>query len=136
MVLTKPTKVIHTREYVERTVHMITLLDFVTMAKKQGVIDDSKDKHMDFGAVLGFCTLNNGATGVLLNDTYYTINEAYIGPDKLIHYSEWYISGVVTKEKMHLASGVKLFNATVPIKTRRIKRVMLLDGTKLGDFND
>lgn len=107
---------------------MISLFDFVTLAKKGGVINDSTDKPMDFGAVLGFCCLGNGVTGVLLNNKNYTINEAYIGQDKLVHYSEWCVSGVVTKEKMHITKGIIEFNLKIPVKCRKIKSAMMLSG--------
>ena len=108
---------------------MITLFDFVVSTKKHGIIDDATGKPREFGTVLGFCWLNNGVTGVLLNSKNYTINEAYIGEDKLVHYSEWSVSGIVGKEKMHLAKGVTEFNSTIPVKCRRIKTAMMLDGS-------
>ncbi len=110
---------------------MISLFDFVTLAKKGGVIDDSTDKPMDFGAVLGFCCIGNGVTGVLLNSKNYVINEAYIGQDKLVHYAEWYASGIVLKEKMHTAKGIIEFNSKIPAKCRKIKSAMLLNGTPI-----
>ena len=112
---------------------MISLSDFVTLAKKSGVINDDTNKPLEFGVLLGFCCLSNGSTGVLLNVKNYTIKEAYIGPDKLIHCSEWDISGKVTKEKMYLSKGIEEFNSKIPVKCRRkIKKAMLLDGTLLS----
>lgn len=105
------------------------LKDFVTLLKKGGIIDDSTGKPMDFGAVLGFCTLHNNTTGVLLNKTEYELHEAYIGEDKLIHYSEWVVSGVVTKKmKMYEAKGIDKFNASVSTNSRKIRKAMLLSG--------
>lgn len=108
---------------------MITLFDLVVSAKKYGIIDDSNDKVLDFGTVLGFCTLNNGVNGILLNSKNYTINEGYFDTAGKVHYSTWYVSGIVSKEKMHLIRGIQAFNETIPSKHRKIKAVMLLDGT-------
>ena len=76
---------------------MISLQDYVRLTKKGGIIDDSTDKPMGFGTVLGFCWLKNGVTGMLLNSKNYTIKEAYIGPDKLVHLAEWNVSETATK---------------------------------------
>lgn len=111
---------------------MISLNDFVILAKKGGVIDDSTNKPMEFGTVLGFCCIGNYVIGVLLNDKNYVINEAYVGEDKLVHYSEWYASGVVTKEKMNTSKGIAEFNSKIPVKCRKIKNVMLLNGELIG----
>lgn len=110
---------------------MITLFDLVVAAKKHGVIDDSTDKPLDFGTVLGFCTLNNGVNGILLNGKNYTINEGYFDTSGFVHYSTWYVSGIVSKEKMHTLKGILSFNETIPSKHRKIKAVMLLDGTHI-----
>lgn len=107
---------------------MISLFDFVTSAKKHGIINDRTDKPMEFGTVLGFCCIGNYVIGVLLNDKNYVINEAYVGEDKLVHYSEWYASGVVAKEKMDTPKGIAEFNSKIPVKCRKIKSVMLLNG--------
>lgn len=104
------------------------LKDFVALAKKGGVIDDSTDKPMEFGAVLGLCQLHNRAFGVLLNRNNYPICEAYMGPDKLLHCSEWHVSGMVLKHKMYEARGIESFNATVAVNGKRIYKVMLLNG--------
>ena len=107
---------------------MISLFDFVAMTKKKGIIDDSTDKPLEFGAVLGFCWLQNGVTGVLLNSKNYTIKEAYIGPDKLVHFAEWDVSGVVTTY-LDSKKNILDFNSKVRVKTRKIKSVVLLNGT-------
>lgn len=104
------------------------LKDFVALAKKGGVIDDSTDKPMEFGAVLGLCQLHNRTFGVLLNRNNYPICEAYMGPDKLLHCSEWHVSGMVLKHKMYEAKGIESFNTTVAINGKRIYKVMLLNG--------
>lgn len=109
---------------------MISLFDFVALTKKGGIIDDSTDKLMGFGAVLGFCWLNNGVTGVLLNDKNYTIKEAYIGPDKLVHFAEWDVSGIVTNY-MDSKKNIVEFNSRVRVKTRKIKTVVLLNGAEI-----
>ena len=107
---------------------MISLFDFVTLAKKGGIIDDSTNKPMEFGAVLGFCCIGNGVTGVLLNSKDYRINEAYIGEDKLVHYATWYASGIVAKEKMHTKKGIIEFNSKIVPKCRKIRKAMMLNG--------
>lgn len=107
---------------------MISLHDYVRLTKKGGIIDDSTDKPMEFGTVLGFCWLKNGVTGVLLNSKNYTIKEAYIGPDKLVHFAEWDVSGVVTSY-LDSKKNILEFNSKVRVKTRKIKTVVLLNGT-------
>lgn len=107
---------------------MISLGDFVTLAKKGGVIDDSTDKPMEFGAVLGFCLLHNYVTGVLLNRNNYVIHEAYIGPDKKVHCSEWVVSGVVSKQKMYELRGIADFNTTITVRAKKVVKVTLLSG--------
>lgn len=109
---------------------MISLFDFVALTKKGGIVDDSTDKLMEFGTVLGFCWLQNGVTGVLLNDKSYTIKEAYIGPDKLVHFAEWSISEIVTNY-MDSKKNILEFNSRVRTKTRKIKQVVLLNGTQI-----
>ena len=106
---------------------MISLQEFVYLAKKGGVIDDSTDRPMEFGSVLGFCWLDNGTTGVLLNSKNYVIREAYIGPDKLVHYAEWQVSGTV-KEYMDSAKSIQSFNSRATGR-KWIKAIALLNGT-------
>lgn len=114
---------------------MISLFDFVALTKKGGIIDDSTDKPMEFGAVLGYCWLNNGVTGVLLNSKNYTIKEAYIGEDKLVHFATWDVSGVVTNY-MDSRKHILEFNSRVRGKCKRIKKIVLLNGTLIKAEED
>ena len=107
---------------------MISLKDIAKVAKKGGIIDDSTEKYIDFDTVLGFCWLRNGTTGLLFKGVNYTIREAYMGQDKVVHLAEWEVSDMVTGDMTCKESMID-FNKKVQYKCRRVKKALLLDDT-------
>lgn len=97
--------------------------------KNEGIVNDRTDRIVPMSKVLGFCLLNNNCIGLLFKDTYYSINEVYIGPDKMIHLSEWSVSGTVDEEDLTSSEGIRSFNNSLGFRSRAIKRVILLDGS-------
>lgn len=106
--------------------------------KGTGIVNDHTDRIIPVSKVLGFCLLKNNCVGLLFKESVYSINEVYIGPDKMIHLSEWSISGTVENEDLSTPKGIKAFNDSMSFKSRLIKRVILLNGlnVKEGDDNE
>lgn len=110
----------------------MSINDFVVKAKCDGMIDDHTDDFVQFGKVMGFCSLKGGDIGVLFNAHNYQMVMAYIGEDSLVHISEWDIVGnFVSNEKMDTEKGIVAFNSTVKKPSRVIKKVIMLNGTIL-----
>lgn len=104
--------------------------------KNEDIINDRTGKVIPISKILGFCMLNNNTVGLLFKEGIYSINEVYIGPDKMIHLSEWSISGTVENEDLTTPKGIKAFNASISFKSRAIKRVVLLNGTTVKGGSD
>lgn len=111
-----------------------TLMRMVT--NNNGIVNDHTDRIIPVSKVLGFCLLTNNCVGLLFKEGIYSINEVYIGPDKMIHLSEWSISGTVENEDLTTPKGIKTFNDSVSFKNRIIKRVVLLNGTTVKGGSD
>ena len=102
---------------------------FLKVTKKTGlIVDDRTNRLIPVKNVIGFCVLGNYNVGVVFGGKQ-KLYDTYIGEDKFVHMASWTITEPIIREDVTTLNGIIKFNQRIPVSTKEILRVVLLDGT-------